>query len=142
MSTTGLPVFDSTVDKTNRLLNEIEERYGWPSDRRVQSYSALRIVLHALRDRLTVEESVDLAAQLPMLLRGLYYEGWMPSRVPDRMSKEEFLNRIRSEFTYAIDTSIDDLVRTVFQVLERHIAAGQWQDIRTTLPQEFSPLFE
>ena len=127
MSATGFRVFDSTIQKTNLVLGEIEQAYGWPPDRRVQSYTALRTVLHALRDRLPVQESADIAAQLPMLLRGLFYEGWQPSRVPERMGKDEFLNRIRREFTYSINTSIEELVHTVIVALERHVADGQWE---------------
>jgi uncharacterized protein (DUF2267 family) len=62
MSDTGFSNFNATVDKTNRVLKEIEGSYGWPKDRQNQSYSALRAVLHALRDRLTVEEAAQLAA--------------------------------------------------------------------------------
>lgn len=77
-----------------------------------------------------------------MLLRGLYYEGWNPSAVPDRMDKDEFVDRIRRDFTYAIDTSIEELVRTVVEALEHHVAEGQWSDVRSTLPKEFASLFE
>jgi uncharacterized protein (DUF2267 family) len=93
LSTTGFRGCDSTVQKTNLVLSEIEESYGWPPDRRMQSYTALRAVLHALRDRLPVQQSANVAAQLPMLVRGLYYEGWNPSQVPQRMDKDQFLNR-------------------------------------------------
>lgn len=67
MVATGYPSIDTTVDKTNRVLSEIEQAYGWPKERRGQSYAALRSVLHALRDCLTVDESAHLAAQLPTL---------------------------------------------------------------------------
>jgi len=46
------------------------------------AYRALRAVMHAIRDRLTVDETAQLAAQLPELIRGIYYEGWDPSRTP------------------------------------------------------------
>jgi uncharacterized protein (DUF2267 family) len=52
--------------------------------KRNQSYSALRAVLHALRDRLTVAETAHLSAQLPMLIRGIYFKGWDPTKVPVR----------------------------------------------------------
>ena len=82
LGATGHSTFDKTVDKTNHVLKEIEQAYGWPKERRNYSYDALRAVLHALRDRLTVDECADLAARLPLLVRGMYCEGWDPSRVP------------------------------------------------------------
>src|SRR6266851_4782007 len=72
MSTTGLEVFDTTVQKTNIWLKDIMQALGWED--RHKAYVALRITLHALRDRLTPEEASQLGAQLPMLIRGLYYE--------------------------------------------------------------------
>jgi uncharacterized protein (DUF2267 family) len=78
MSDTGFAPFSTTVDKTNKILHEIEDALGWPRKRRNQSYAALCGVLHAVRDRLTVEKAAQFGAQLPMLVRGIYYEGWDP----------------------------------------------------------------
>ena len=58
-----LSAFESSLDKTNVILKEIESAYGWPKERRNQSYAALRTVLHLLRDRLPVRESVEFAQQ-------------------------------------------------------------------------------
>src|SRR2546430_3210653 len=61
VQTCALPIspFDVTIEKTNKVLKDIEESYGWPRERRRQSYDALRAVLHALRDRLVVTEAAD-----------------------------------------------------------------------------------
>jgi uncharacterized protein (DUF2267 family) len=117
MVDTGFSSFSTTVDKTNRVLKSIEQRHGWPKERRNQSYGALRAVLHALRDRLTVEETAHLAAQLPMLIRGVYYTGWDPSRVPVKMHRDEFLARVRREFPYEVEGGIEPLVDTVLESL-------------------------
>jgi hypothetical protein len=77
MSATGLEVFDTTLHKTNIWLNDLMQIGGW-QDRQV-AYRALRATLHALRDRLTIDEVAQLSAQLPMLIRGFYYENWDPS---------------------------------------------------------------
>jgi uncharacterized protein (DUF2267 family) len=69
LSATGLATFDRTLEKTNGILKQIEQAYGWPKEP-PQVLHALRAVLLALRDRLTVEEAVQLSAQLPMLVRG------------------------------------------------------------------------
>jgi uncharacterized protein (DUF2267 family) len=77
MSQTGLPEFDSALQKTNIWLKDLMEQLRCE---RHQAYFALRTVLHALRDHLTVDEVVGLGAQLPMLVRGFYYEGCRPPR--------------------------------------------------------------
>jgi hypothetical protein len=63
MSATGLSVFDTTLQKTNHWLKELMRLLDWHD--RQKAYLALRSTLHALRDRLTVEETAQLAAQLP-----------------------------------------------------------------------------
>jgi uncharacterized protein (DUF2267 family) len=138
--TTESGPFITTIEKTNHVLKEIEDAYGWPRDRRNQSYAALRAVLHALRDRLAVQEAADLAAQLPMLIRGLYYEGWDPSRVPVKMDKEAFLQRVRSEFTYAVDGGVETLVKRVLRALRSYVTDGEWEDIRSSLPRDLATL--
>lgn len=136
--TTGYHSFDTTVDKTNRLLKEIEQQYGWPKERRNQSYAALRGVLHALRDRMTVEETAQFAAQLPMLVRGLFYEGWDPTNVPVKMGREDFLNRVRQEFPYEVQGGTPDLVTTVVQALKLYGTEGEWEHIKSSMPKELA----
>jgi uncharacterized protein (DUF2267 family) len=138
MSVTGLEVFDTTIRKTNTWLHELMEELGW-SDRH-KAYLALRATLHALRDRLTVQEVAHLGAQLPTLIRGFYYEGWVPSDTPLKVRrKDQFLALIERQF---IDDEIDtDVVaRGVFAVLSRRIADGEIEDVRQVLPSEIREL--
>jgi uncharacterized protein (DUF2267 family) len=92
---TGVDVFDTTLQKTIALLKDICNEFGWPEERRQQAYSALRSVLHAIRDRLPVIEAANFAAQLPMLVRGFYYEGWKPESVPIKMHRQEFFAEVQ-----------------------------------------------
>ncbi|WP_020574215.1 DUF2267 domain-containing protein [Actinopolymorpha alba] len=135
MAETGFASFNTTVDKTNRILHLIEEAYGWPRERRNQSYAALRALLHTLRDRLTVEQAAQLAAQLPMLVRGIYYEGWEPHKVPVKMGREEFLERIRRECRFEAPGGVEPLIHTVLQALRAHITEGEWEDVRASVPK-------
>jgi uncharacterized protein (DUF2267 family) len=136
MSGTGFAPFTATIDKTNQMLHEIEKAFGWPRERRNQSYAALRGVLHALRDRLTVHEAAQLGAQLPMLVRGVYYEGWRPADVPIKMHHDEFVDRVRHDFVY--DADVDEVVRTVLKVLRAHITDGEWEDVKASMPKDLA----
>lgn len=137
MANTGLEVFDETVQKTNILLKEIEKEFDWENHRNL-SYAALRTVLHTLRDRLTIQETADLAAQLPLLVKGIFYEGWDPSRVPIKMEKEEFIEEIRKNFPYSLDRPITDVVVVVVGALQRFVSTGEIEDILSILPKDLS----
>ncbi|WP_435127286.1 DUF2267 domain-containing protein [Actinacidiphila sp. bgisy144] len=141
MVDTGFSSFDVMVDKANHVLKEIEQAYGWPKDRRKQSYAALRAVLHTARDRLTVDECVQFGAQLPTLLRGIYYDGWKPSEAPMKMSKEEFFTRVRENFPYAIDSDTEQLARTVLKVLQQYVSSGEWDDVKAVFPGSLAAIF-
>jgi uncharacterized protein (DUF2267 family) len=138
MPKTGLAAFDTTVDKTNHMLHEIEAACGWPRERRNQSYAALRAVLHALRDRMTVDEAAEFAAQLPMLVRGFFFEGWDPSRVPMKMDRDAFFARVRKDFPFALDGNIDQLIQRVLAVVHEHVTDGEWQDILSIVPKDMA----
>jgi uncharacterized protein (DUF2267 family) len=140
MSTTGLDVFDTTVHKTNRWLNELMQGLGWRD--RHKAYLALRATLHALRDRITVEEVAQLAAQLPMLVRGFYYEGWDPTDKPlkDRR-REDFLVRIDAAFTQDDAVDPEHVARAVFALLARRVSEGEIEDVRHVLPTEIRKLW-
>lgn len=142
MSNTGLGVFDSTLQKTHIWLDDIMSELGWTNERQ-RAYLALRSVLHALRDRLPMTEALDLGAQLPMLVRGFYYEGWKPADTPRKeRHKEEFLAHVQHAFRNDERMDAEQIVRAVFRVLARHVGEGEIKDIRLTLPAELRELWE
>ena len=100
------------------------------------------MVLHALRDRLTVDEAADLGAQLPLLIRGLYYEGWDPSSTPVKeRHREVFLHHITAAFQGDAGIFPEGIAWAVFKVLERHVSSGEIKDILHVLPREIRSLW-
>jgi uncharacterized protein (DUF2267 family) len=133
MSATGLDVFDTTLHKTNSWLKDLMQVLG--TEDRHRAYLALRATLHALRDRLTVEEVAQLGAQLPMLIRGFYYEGWDPTNKPLRVRhREQFLERILPEFRRTDDIDPEEVACAVFTVLEKRVTEGEIEDVKHVLP--------
>jgi len=139
MSSTALAPLERALHTTNIWLKEVTEELGWED--RDRAYRALRTVLHALRDRLTLAEVADLGAQLPLLVRGLYYEGWNPNRTPsvDR-TKEAFLAEVASAFADDPDTFPEGITWGVLRVLERHVSPGEIGDVKHVLSAEIRNL--
>lgn len=139
MNATGLATFDTTLHTTNIWLNELMQQLGW-SDRH-KAYHALRVVLHALRDRLPVNEAVQLGAQLPMLVRGIYYEGWRPAGKPVKEhTSDEFLTHVTDAFLFDVHADSTAIATAVLGVLAKHVSSGEIDDIKHELPADIRQL--
>jgi uncharacterized protein (DUF2267 family) len=135
MSQLGLESIDHTVQLTHTWINELDQMLGWHDKHR--SYRLLRSVLQTLRDWLPVNESADFAAQLPILLRGVYYEHWRPATTPAKhRSKADFLARIDQAFAGDPMIYVAEAVSIAFQFLSTKIAVGEIADVRHALPAD------
>lgn len=130
---------NASVQKTYEWLASVEHELH--DDNRQAAYHALRSVMHALRDRLPAEEATQLAAGLPALLRGIYYEGWSPANKPVKLNKQEFLNRIQSSYTGPGALNPLRCTAAVFAVLQKRIGAGEIDDVRGILPRDIAELW-
>jgi uncharacterized protein (DUF2267 family) len=140
MTITGLDVFDSTVHQTNAWLKAIMGRLD--TDDRHRAYLALRTTLQALRDRLQPEVATHLGAQLPLLVRGLYYEDWHMAGTPTReRHKDEFLAPIAAAFRRDPEVDPEQVARAVLATLAESIDPGQVSKIIAVLPHELRELW-
>ncbi len=138
---TGLSTFDSTVQKSMKLISRVQEEAR--IEDKHKAFQALRITLQTLRDRLTVDEAAHIGAQLPNLIKGYYYEGWKPSTTPTKIrTRDEFLQQIR-DYLQNVDPTLDaeHSVRSVFKVLSHQISEGQIGDVLHALPEELRELW-
>ena len=133
MSATGLDVFDKTLQTTNIWLGEIEREIG--PDRRL-AWKVLSTVLHKLRDRLPVDLAAHLGSQLPLLVRGVYYDQYRPACQPTGCDTvDAFVAEVAE---WLADTRpVDPRAATaaVFALLSRHVADGQIAKVRNALPE-------
>jgi uncharacterized protein (DUF2267 family) len=133
-----LDVIDRTVAKTYEWLHDVTRRADLGDLHR--SYQVLRAVLHALRDRIEPDVAAHVAAQLPLLVRGIFYEGWDPSKTPVRMSLSEFLERVEHDASLKGTSKAEDATRAVIAVCWDELGQGTMDHLISVLPSEFAVL--
>lgn len=140
MSATGLEIFDTTVQETNHWLKLMMGELG--TDSRREAFAALRAALRALRDRIGVGNAAVLGGQLPMLLRGAYYEAWHPAQTPtNERHLQDFIDHVARQLPQ--DTSINpaEAARSAFAVMSRCLDRGEMMKLRRVLPHEVMNLW-
>jgi uncharacterized protein (DUF2267 family) len=128
-----------TVQQTQEWLKELRDNANLADVG--EALSVLRVVLHQLRDRLTVEEAVDLGAQLPIMIRGIYYEGWQPHKVPEKIhTREKFVDQVTIKLLPRT-VPAERMIRDVFAVLAHHCDPGEISDVIDQMPKELKELW-
>ena len=87
------------------------------TDNLAAAHRALRAWLHVVRDRLTPDSLAHLGAQLPALLRGILFDGWVPAHTPVRYDASEFVARFAHEAGIA-ETEVPNAAAGVTRALE------------------------
>ena len=128
-----------TVQQTQEWLKELRDNADLADE--AEALGVLRSVLHQLRDRLTPDEAVELGAQLPIIVRGIYYEGWRPKRTPEKVrSKQKFLDEITIKLLPR-RVAPEVAVRDVFALIAHHCDPGEIADVIDQLPSDIKELW-
>ncbi len=139
MSANGLDVFDKTLQTTNIWLDEIMAEHG--PDRQV-AWHILGSVLRTTRDKLPPDLSAHMGGQLPLLVRGAYYDQYQPARQPSQLrTRDEFLQAVKDDLQFTRPIDAEDAVKSVYRVLDRHIDRGQAEKVRAALNEDIRTLW-
>lgn len=122
----------AAVPAAEDWIDDLMRRLGWQDRARV--YLALLATLHALRDCLARDEAIYIGAQLPTLLRGLYYDGWHPSTRPATKSRNAFLERIHDGVHRDPGVDTEQVARAVFALLAARLSAAEIEDAKAATP--------
>ena len=135
-------VFASYLEVANRWIKDLSENLDLGPSEHPRALHALRAGLHAIRDRLPANEVIDLGAQLPTLIRGLYYEGWTahhdPKQIRDRAA---MIARVKKELAPDLRLDPVDVLRAVIHLLVEHVSDGEIRDVLATLPKPIASLW-
>lgn len=132
--------FEKALHQAGSWIEDL--RYELNLDDPVKTYQALRVTLLALRDRLPMNEAAHLGAQLPMIIRGGYYDGWKIREKPVKLkSAEDFFAHMEKIHSAPLPVEADTLVRAVFKLLRHRITLGEIEDIESNMPAELKELW-
>jgi uncharacterized protein (DUF2267 family) len=131
---------DKSTQKTKEWLHNIQDELGWEDENMV--YIATRSVLQTLRDRLPIEEAIELGDELPMVMKGMYYEGYSTRRKPDKLkNREEFFRRVQEKSSNTPIKS-EEATKAVFHQLERKLGGGgEIDQVKGNLPKDLQRLW-
>jgi uncharacterized protein (DUF2267 family) len=139
MTITRVDIIDRSVEKAHVWINDMAGELGTDDGR--QAFRVLRAFLHAVRDHLSVDEAAQLSAQLPIFVRGVFYESWDPSRTPDHArGLDSFLTKVAGEAGLAGETEASFAAAAASRVLCQHVSPGEADSVLRALPQHIREL--
>ena len=135
-----LHFLQAPYQKTHEWLMELMAHTGRQDEQK--AWQMLRAVLHILRDRLTIEQCAHLSAQLPMVIRGLYFEGWKPANQPLKIrNRPEFIHAVAGELDDHPEIDPNQAIEGVFRMLHHRISRGELNKIKKMLQPELQELW-
>ena len=138
------PNYKGTIEHSVQLLDEwvqqVNYELGWRDLNR--SFRLLRITLNELRDMLPIDEAAQFSAQLPLVIRGYFFEGWKPSKIhTTKHNKADFVRKIGQNFSEAECQDVEKAISGVFSVLNKHVSSGEIEDVRGSLRKQVRELW-
>lgn len=140
--------FDKYAQEGNAFIKELAEELDHPSELN-RTGILLRSVLHTLRDRIGMGESLNFMAQLPMFLKAIYASEWKYHEKPERLKNmEEFKNKVKecqsrngeSEFNW--EQSTEQLIEKILGLInKKYVSQGEIEDVKDNLPEDLKRIF-
>ncbi len=139
--------FEKYAAKGNEFLNKLAVRLG-DVENRDRAGRVLKSVLRALRNRISIEESLQLISQLPMVIKAVYVDGWKLNQEFTRIKTiEDFSAEVMKEDGAAAwrdFSSVEeatDAIEAVMKTLADYVSAGELHDIIDLMPREIKQHF-
>ncbi len=141
MTAGSVKSIERNAQKANEWVADLAAELG--REDRDEAWRVLRGFLHVLRDRLTLDEAAQLAAQMPHLVRGVFYEGFDPGRTqaPER-DRETFLARLAGRAELAGPTDASLAAEAAMRTLRRHVTEGEVDHVLAQLPEPIRRVLE
>jgi len=136
MSVKSIGNFEHAVHLANGWIRDLAENPEVGSE--AQAYVLLRTGLHTIRDRLRVDEVANLSAQLPMLVRGFFFEGWKPpvEEPAGGESRHHLLQEVADRLDGLSEVHPEDALFLVYTLLWQKLSPGEMKYVDRALPYD------
>lgn len=139
--------FDKYAEEGKLFVNNLAEELGHPEEIS-RTGIVLRAVMHSLRERITISESLHFLSQLPMFLKAIYVDQWKYREKPlDLNTVEDFKEEVKQhqmqygEQEFSWSKSTEEIIRIVFAELNTYVTEGEFEDIIAQMPKDLKGLF-
>lgn len=140
--------FEKYANEGKAFLRKLATDLGHPEDEQ-SAARVLRAVLHTFRDRITMSESLDVLAQLPMFLKGVYVEQWKYREAPLKFrNMDDFKDAVKAEQErlgeqqFSWNESTEEIIRITFLSLKEYLTEGQAAHVLSQMPKDIQEIFE
>jgi uncharacterized protein (DUF2267 family) len=139
--------FEKYAQDGNLFIKNLAQELGHP-DELGRTGILLRAVLHTLRDRITISQSLHVLSQLPMFMKAIYVDNWKYQEKPEKYtSLEDFISAVEAyqkkygEQEFSWNKSTEALVKIVFKEMGSFISHGEFKNVVAQMPKELEQLF-
>ena len=139
MGTTA--IFDTSLQQAHEWLHAVGGELGTSNER--SACAVLRAALHVIRDSLTMAQALELGDRLPVLVRGLYYEGWhLKNGLETKLTPEEAMASASQDLRWHNELpSQEETLRAAFNALRRLLPQDQVQNLLQAPPVSIQRLW-
>lgn len=135
--------FDKFAQDANKYVNELAIDLGHPEEKS-RVLKIWRAVMHTVRDRIHLGESLQVIDPLPMILKGIYVENWKFSEKPpleyssiEQMKNEvKKLQRYYGEEDFSWSKPTEEIIAITLHSLTRFMSKDQLQHLTGQMPKE------
>lgn len=138
---TRAAVIDTSLQQAHEWLSAVNgELDTWDEK---SGLAALRAALHVVRDSLTMAQVIELGECLPVLIRGLYYEGWSPKRQAEHAAEPGDVMKSARHDIYGHNelAPAEKALRACFNVLDRLLPQDEVRSVLNALPASVQQLW-
>lgn len=143
MSNPQQPEFEKFIHEAHEYFNHLASELGHPNEQK-RVVIIWRAVMHTIRDRIHMSEALDLASPLPMILKGMFIEGWKFRDKPlynfdtlDEMKTQVKAHQNRyGEAKFDWSKSTEEIISITLDSLTKYVPAEQLEQIRNQLPKD------